>query len=62
MNSADLCREHGVSHATFYNWKAEYGGMDTSQLMRIRELEEELFLFTLLRNFGMFNTKFFHQF
>jgi len=41
MNAADLCREHGISHATFYNWKAKYGGMDASQLKRIRELEEE---------------------
>jgi len=29
---ADLCREHGISDATFYNWKAKYGGMDASQL------------------------------
>ncbi|GIV29795.1 MAG: transposase [Bacteroidia bacterium] len=41
MNAADLCREHGISHATFYKWKARYGGMDASQLKRIRELEEE---------------------
>lgn len=38
---ADLCREHGISAPTFYNWKAKYGGMDASQLKRIRELEEE---------------------
>ena len=38
---ADLCREHGITNATFYNWKAKYGGMDASQLKRIRELEEE---------------------
>lgn len=38
---ADLCREHGITSATFYNWKAKYGGMDASQLRRIRELEEE---------------------
>lgn len=37
----DICREHGISDATFYNWKAKYGGMDTSQLRRLRELEEE---------------------
>ncbi|GIV32831.1 MAG: hypothetical protein KatS3mg031_0366 [Chitinophagales bacterium] len=36
MNAADLCREHGISHATFYKWKARYGGMDASQLKRIR--------------------------
>ena len=38
---ADICREHGVSAATFYKWKAKYGGMDTSMMKRLRELEEE---------------------
>jgi putative transposase len=38
---ADLCREHGISDATFYNWKAKYGGMDASQLKRLKELEDE---------------------
>lgn len=38
---ADLCREHGISDATFYNWKAKYGGMDASQLKRLKELEGE---------------------
>jgi putative transposase len=37
----DMCREHGVSAATFYKWKAKYGGMDTSMMKRLRELEEE---------------------
>jgi putative transposase len=37
----DICREHGISDATFYNWKAKYGGMDPSQLKRLKELEEE---------------------
>ena len=37
----DLCREQGISEATFYNWKAKYGGMDASQLKRVKELEEE---------------------
>ena len=37
----DLSREHGISEATFYNWKAKYGGMDSSQLKRVKELEEE---------------------
>jgi len=41
VSVADLCREHGITNATFYNWKAKYGGMDASQLKRIRELEEE---------------------
>lgn len=38
---ADLCRKHGMSDATFYKWKARYGGMDVSQLHRLRELEAE---------------------
>lgn len=37
----DLCRELGISDATFYNWKAKYGGMDASRLKRMKELEEE---------------------
>jgi putative transposase len=37
----DLCREHGISEATFYNWKAKYGGMDASQLKRLKNMEEE---------------------
>jgi putative transposase len=39
--AADLCREHGISAATLYNWKAKYGGLEASQLKRIKELEEE---------------------
>ncbi|MBU3926251.1 MAG: transposase, partial [Bacteroidetes bacterium] len=38
---ADLCREHGISDATFYNWKAKYGGLDASQLKRLKYLETE---------------------
>ena len=38
---SDICREHGISDATFYNWKAKYGGMDASHLKRLKELEEE---------------------
>ena len=41
MTVSDLCREHGITNATFYNWKAKYGGMDACQLKRLRELEEE---------------------
>ncbi len=36
-----LCREHGMSNATFYKWCAKYGGMDTSLIARLRELEAE---------------------
>lgn len=38
---ADLCREHGMSDATFYNWRAKYGGMDASLMKRLKELEDE---------------------
>ena len=37
----DLCREHGMSSATFYKWRARYGGMDASLMARMKELEEE---------------------
>ena len=36
-----LCREHGISSATFYNWRSKYGGMDASLMKRLKELEEE---------------------
>ncbi len=38
---SDLCRELGISEATFYNWRAKYGGMNVSELKRVKELEEE---------------------
>jgi len=38
---ADLCREHGVSSAAFYKWRAKFGGMDASLMARMKELEEE---------------------
>ena len=38
----DVCRELGISDATFYNWKAKYGGMETSDVKRIKEMEAEL--------------------
>ena len=37
----DLSRQHGFSKATYYKWKAQYGGMDVSALKRLKELEEE---------------------
>ena len=37
----DICRELGVSRATFYNWKSKYGGLGVSELKRIKELESE---------------------
>ena len=38
---ADICREHGISAATFYKWRSKYGGMDASMLKRIKELEQD---------------------
>lgn len=37
----DLAREHGVSEATIYNWKAKYGGMEANEVKRMKDLEEE---------------------
>lgn len=37
----ELCREHGMSDATFYKWRAKYGGMDSSLMKRMKELEDE---------------------
>lgn len=36
-----LCREHGISSATFYKWRSKFGGMDVSMVARMKELEEE---------------------
>lgn len=38
----DLCRKHGISDATYYNWKSKYGGMEASDLKRMKDLEGEL--------------------
>jgi putative transposase len=37
----ELCRQHGISNATLYNWRSKYGGMETSELARLKQLEEE---------------------
>jgi len=37
----ELCREHGMSSATFYKWRAKFGGMDASLMARLKELEAE---------------------
>jgi putative transposase len=39
--TADVCRRHGISGATFYKWKAKYGGLDVSDAKRLRALEAE---------------------
>jgi putative transposase len=41
VSTAEVCRKHGVSTATFYKWKAKFGGMDVSDAKRLRALEDE---------------------
>ena len=41
VKAPELARRHGVSEATLYNWRARYGGMEVSQLRRLKELEAE---------------------
>jgi putative transposase len=41
MATADVCRKHGVSSATFYKWKARYGGLEVSDARRLKALEDE---------------------
>ena len=38
---SDVCRKHGISQPTYYNWKSKYGGLSVSELKRIKELEAE---------------------
>ena len=39
--TTDVCRKHGISEATFYNWKSKFGGMDVSDAKRLKALEDE---------------------
>lgn len=41
MKIVDLCRMHGISDATFYNWRSKYGGMEVSDAKRLKDLESE---------------------
>jgi putative transposase len=41
MKVTEICREHGISEPTFYNWKSRYGGMEVNELKRLKELEYE---------------------
>ena len=38
---SEVCREHGMSNASFYKWRSKYGGMDVSNMKRLKELEQE---------------------
>jgi len=38
----EVCRKHGISDATYYNWRSKYGGMEVSDLRRMKEMEQEL--------------------
>jgi putative transposase len=39
--TADLCRKHGISEATLYNWKSKFGGMEVSEAKRLKQLQDE---------------------
>jgi len=39
---SDICREHGISQGTYYNWKSKYSGMEASDVKRLKEMEREL--------------------
>jgi putative transposase len=41
LSTAEVCRKHGISTATFYAWKAKFGGMDVSEAKRLKQLEDE---------------------
>ena len=41
LSAAELCRKHGISDATFYNWRSKYGGMEVSEAKRLKQVEDE---------------------
>ena len=41
VKTPDLCREHGISAATFYGWKSKFGGMDVSEAQKLKAMEDE---------------------
>ncbi len=57
--TSDICREFGISKATFYNWKAKYGGLEVREVKRLKELEVEnsklkrMFAETSMENYAL---------
>ena len=41
LTAAELCRQHGISEQTYYRWKAKYGGLELSELQRLKQVEDE---------------------
>jgi putative transposase len=41
VKTAEICRQHGISSATYYKWKAKYGGLEVSEARRLKQLEDE---------------------
>ena len=41
LTTAELCRQHGIAEQTYYRWKAKYGGMDSSEAKKLKQLEDE---------------------
>jgi putative transposase len=41
LSAAELCRKHGISDATFYNWRSKFGGLEVSEAKRLKQLEDE---------------------
>jgi putative transposase len=41
LSATELCRKHGISDATFYNWRSKFGGMEVSEAKRLKQLEDE---------------------
>jgi putative transposase len=42
IKTAEICRQHGISSATYYKWKAKYGGLEVSEARRLKQLEDEV--------------------
>ena len=59
ISTTDICREFGISQATFYNWKAKYGGLEVREVRRLKELEAEnaklkkMFAETSMENYAL---------